>query len=244
MNGTGITSLPLVIRLNSANEGDWETKTYTDATFDEAVAHLQGTHRTYEDGSGGHKDNYVYVVATYPETFEEEIDSWRNDGRKVTRHAGEPVFGYEARITGRGQKYASHSFCEVGMASGTEQTAAARLRLSIYELAIRLAEAANTWPTCEQCLSEEAEREAKWAASKEEAEAKAALHAGVHEAAELVAHDHYAPHNHAVRADHQGVPCECGHERHNGKVCKECQKQTPRGSHGTPARVKAAGIMS
>jgi hypothetical protein len=241
MNGTGITGLPIRIRIGSANAGDYATRTYTDSTFDEAVLALQGKHGT-EDDTSYHEATSVYVVATYPETFEENLGSEQKP-RMVTRDAGQPVFGLEAQVYGRGRKYAEQSNCEVSMSSTTSNTSEARIRLEIFDLILRLAEAANTWPRCIECVAQDERRAARWEQSKQEAAAKAALHAGVHEAAALVAHDGYAPHSHEVRADHDGVPCPCGHPMHRGRVCKDCQRQTPRGEHGTPARVKAAGIM-
>lgn len=250
-NPTTINGTPIVIRFGSANEGDYETRTYYHHTFNEAVAHLQGEHEyDAETGEPGyHRDYNVYVVATYPNTFEEDLGS-PGRPRMVARHAGEPVFGYECMVYGRGCRWGSGDrMAYPSWASHTaSSTQEARLMLEMYDLATRLAEAANSWPKCEICIQQEEIRAARMDAIRQETEAKAKAHAEFHETVSgvpngMAAHDGMAAHSHEVRSDHDGVKCACGHGRHQGRVCKECAKITPRGMHGTPARCREAGIL-
>jgi hypothetical protein len=222
---------PIKIRIGSANAGDYETKTYTDSTFNEAVLALQGTHEDY------HRDTGVYVVATYPNTYTETLD--RRTGRTTERYAGQPVFGYEAHVYGRGQKYGDSKDAQPSWSSmSTASTEEARMMLGIYDLATRLAEAANTHPRCTGCIAEEAERDERHARIIAETEAKKTAHAAIHVGVGFIGHDGYAPHSHLSEDDnnHKDISCECEHPTHFGKVCRECSKQTPRGMHGTPAR--------
>lgn len=219
------------IRIGSANNGDYETKTYTDSTFTEAVLALQGTHNDY------HNDVSVYVVATYPESFTETLD---RRGRTAERYAGQPVFGYEGQVYGRGRHFATHKDAVPSWSSHTADTIEdARLMLNIYDLVTRLAEAANTHPRCAACVQDDVERAAREAEYRAEAESNAAIHAALHAINPGgTEHDGYEAHVHAdgEPVSHKDINCSCGHERHNGRVCKPCSKTTPRGAHGTPAR--------
>jgi hypothetical protein len=229
-----MTEYPIKIRIGSANAGDYETQTYTDSTFNEAVLALQGTHPVE---AGYHQDTSVYVVATHAETVTVEGDGRRT--RTVTYKAGEPVFGYEAQVYGRGQRWGTGNSKDAQpswSSKSTGSTDEARLMLAIYDLAVRLAEAANTHPRCTGCIAEETERNERYARIEAESKAKDAEHDAIHNGS-LAAHDGYAPHLHpAGGRDHSKVLCECDHPTHLGKVCRECSKSTPRGMHGTPAR--------
>lgn len=149
---------PIRIRIGSANAGDYETKTYTNSTFAEAVAALQGNH--YGD-TDYHRDTNVYVVATYAEDHTEH----HGPKRQIERHAGEPVFGFEVTVYGRRLAYGGSQDAQVSRGSmGSMTTEATQLLINLETLALQLAVAANAEPFCPACqpeLDRYAEREAR-----------------------------------------------------------------------------------
>jgi hypothetical protein len=143
------------IRIGNANAGDYETKTYTNSTFAEAVTALQGTHDKY------HKREMVYVVATYTTDHTE----YHGPKRQIERHVDEPIFGFEVTVYGRDLRYAEYSDCEVARGSmGGMTTDQTRMLIDLETLALNLAIAANAEPTCPGCqpeLDRYAERQAR-----------------------------------------------------------------------------------
>jgi hypothetical protein len=160
-----MTNYPVRIRIGSENAGDPETRTYTDSTFAEAVAALQGTHAE-PISAGYHRRETVYVVATYAE----DHDEYHGPKRSIARRAGEPVFGASATIYGRDLKFGGQGDAEVSWASGGSMSPeAAELMLTIYRLATEIARAANAEPFCPACqpeLARYAERAARLAAGE------------------------------------------------------------------------------
>jgi hypothetical protein len=150
--------LNIRIRIGSANAGDYETKTFTNSTFGEAVAALQGEHVKPEPGdhpesTGYHRRNMVYVVATYKADWTKEATSART--RTVSYKADEPVFGFEATVYGRDVSFGTYKDAEPAWASmGSVTVEEARLQARIIGLAIELADAANAEPACSGCKSE------------------------------------------------------------------------------------------
>jgi hypothetical protein len=149
-----MTTYPIRIRIGSPQNGDFDTKTYIDSTFAEAVAALQGTH-TPENGY--HRDVSVYVVATYP--VDTVVPPASNRHREVTYKAGDPVFGFQAQVYGRRIAYtdvqdAQPSWSSMGSCSVEE----AELQSSLIQLAIQLAKAANCEPFCADCRIEMQQR--------------------------------------------------------------------------------------
>jgi hypothetical protein len=139
---------PIRIRIGTPNAGDAVTQTYTDSTFAEAVAVLQGTH-----DDDYHRDETVYVVATWPEdTF---VPAQGRGRRDVTYKAGEPLFGFAATIYGRGLSFGEMKDAQPSWASmGTCPVEEAELQVDIIQLAIQIAKAANSQPHCPGCVAE------------------------------------------------------------------------------------------
>lgn len=153
---------PIRIRIGSASAGDYETKTYTNSTFAEAVTALQGNH----DGDGDHhRDVNIYVVGTYAEDHTED----HGPKRQIKRKAGEPVFGLEVTVYGRRLGFGSAQDAEVSRGSmGSMDTKVTQLMINLETLALQLAIAANAEPFCPACqpeLDRYAERQARLDAS-------------------------------------------------------------------------------
>src|SRR5258705_13311048 len=102
--------LNIRIRIGSANAGDYETHTYTNSTFAEAVTALQGQHA---DGSDYHRRNMVYVVATYRTDHTEQ----HGPKRSLERKADEPVFGFEVTVYGRDLSFGGAKDADVARGS-------------------------------------------------------------------------------------------------------------------------------
>jgi hypothetical protein len=143
-----MTNYPVRIRIGSENAGDPETRTYTNSTFAEAVAALQGEHDAEHDY---HRRGTVYVVATFAEDHTEQ----HGPKRSIARKAGEPVFGCSATIYGREIKFAAWGDAEVSWASGGSMSPdEAELMLTLYRLATEIAKAANAEPICPGCQAD------------------------------------------------------------------------------------------
>jgi hypothetical protein len=143
------------IRIGSEYAGDRETETFTDSTFAEAVAALQGMH------DGLHKGETVFVVNTHAETRTAQGDG--RTARTLTYQQGEPIFGEEVAIYGRWVFQEHFANAQVGWASGgSMSTEEARLKLELITLAISIAEAANAEPPCAKCEAQRAENEARF----------------------------------------------------------------------------------
>jgi hypothetical protein len=140
-----MTNYPVRIRIGNTHAGDYETNTYTNSTFADAVAALQGSHS--HDGDY-HRSVSVYVVATY----EQDHTEHHGPKRQIERKADEPVFGYEATIYGREIAFGGQRDSRPSWASkGAGDTDEAELMLSLYQLAVQIAKAANAEPFCADC---------------------------------------------------------------------------------------------
>lgn len=118
-----------------------------DASFAEAVQALQGKHDGY------HQECSVSVVATYGEDVTVPARPGR---REVTYKQGEPVFGHETKVYGRGNRFGLPKDAQVSWGSmGSLDTYTAQRMVQIHQLALQLAIAANAEPPCPECASEE-----------------------------------------------------------------------------------------
>jgi hypothetical protein len=158
------------IRIGSANNGDYETKTYINSTFAEAVAALQGEHAVgvaisdTDTAAHYHRRVSVYVVATYLA----DHDEYHGPKRTIARHADEPIFGFEVTVYGRDLAFGEPRDAEVSRGSmGGMTTDQTRMLIDLETLALNLALAANAEPFCPACrpeLDRYAERKARLAA--------------------------------------------------------------------------------
>lgn len=157
MREVKVSNNPIRIRIGSEYAGDRDTQTFTDSTFAEAVAALQGDH-----SEGHHKDTPVYVVRVHETTHTVEGDCKRT--RTVEYKAGEPLFGERVTIYGRRPAWGSvPKDAEVSFgAGGSTSTQEMRDNIAILTLATEIAEAANAEPYCAKCQKEFAEQEEKF----------------------------------------------------------------------------------
>lgn len=152
-----MTTNPIRFRIGSEYAGSQETGEFTDSSFAEAVAALQGDH-----SEEYHRDTPVFVLRVHAETHTVEGDGKRT--RTVTYQKGQPVFGERVTLYGRRPSFGTvMKDAEVSWGSGGSiSTTEAREQLALMTLATELAEAANAEPPCAKCLAQIAEMEAKF----------------------------------------------------------------------------------
>lgn len=152
------------LRIGNPYDGDAETKTFHDATVDEAVRALRGEHgkRHGEDASDEyHEGTPVYVVRVWEETTTVEGDGPRPP--TVTYDKGAPLFGEAVTVYPRGQAYDAPKGAEVSWsARGSMSPEDAGDYAALIAYAAGLANAANIGG-CLKCDEQYAARRARYA---------------------------------------------------------------------------------
>jgi hypothetical protein len=146
-------TFPIRYRIGSYNDGIYGK--YRDATDQQVIKALQGVH----EASGYHRDITVYVVRVWPETT--TVPAQGRGRREVTYEQGEPAFGEQVTVYGRGQRYGGPNDAHVSFASGGGTPAEVTAFIEMLALATGLAMAANANPVCQECAKEAAERQAR-----------------------------------------------------------------------------------
>lgn len=113
-----------------------------DISPEKAVTTLQGTHIDH------HAEHTVHVTAVWAHNWGEQVGT-----RRVVNHNyGEPVFGFDVEVHGRGTKYVSLKDAEVHWSSvGSQSVENATVFASLVTLAVQLAKDANAQSACPAC---------------------------------------------------------------------------------------------